>query len=389
MKVGLLTASASRQAGGLFGAISSLVRYMHGDCCQMQVFAGRDRFSSIDRPTWGPVPLHLHARRGPTAFSYTPQLLNSLQAAQLDVVHTHGLWMYPSLAAQVWGQRCGKRWLVSPHGMLDPWAVQNARWKKRLADLFYERRHLRKAACLHALSKAEATAFRDYGLANPIAVIPNGVEVPQCSITASLPEWADHLPRGCRVLLFLGRLHPKKGLLILLRAWARQLQLSSTPWILVVGGWDQNNHRAELEQLVATLGIGSSVRFVGAQFGDQKVATLSLADAFVLPSFSEGLPMAVLEAWAYGLPVLMTPACNLPEGFAAHAAIQAAPDVDSLAAGLKTLFGMDASALRDMGARGRTLVEDQFTWQRVAAQMTDVYRWVLGQTERPSCVLLD
>ncbi len=388
MRVGLLTASASRQAGGLFWSVRSLAKQFQSQGVQVQVFSGRDAYSEEDSTAWGAVSLQMLATTWPGSFGFSPGLRKRLLAEDADLLHTQGLWMYPSVAAWSWGRRTGKPWLVSPRGMLDPWAIGNARWKKLLAGLVYENRHLRGATCLHALCKAEADAFRAYGLTNPVAVIPNGVELPEFSAEPVIPEWAGGLPKGARVLLFLGRLHPKKGLPALLDAWARVSRSTDAPWFLVIAGWDQHGHRAELERMVATLRIDGSVRFVGPQFGEQKAASLQRADAFVLPSLSEGLPMAVLEAWAYQLPVIMTPQCNLPEGFIAGAAVPVDADSESIRGALSTLFGLSDEAREQMGARGRQLVEERFTWSTVASEMCDVYRWVLGQGDRPACVSL-
>jgi len=389
LKVGLVAASASRQAGGLFWAMRSLAGHLQVGGCEVQVFAGRDEHSEDDRPEWGTVPLHVLERVGPAAFGYQSSFQSRARAEGLELLHTHGLWMYSSVAAQRWRRRHGKPWVVTPHRMLDLWAEQNGRWKKRLAGWLYEDRHLRGAACLHALCAAEAEAFRAYGLSNPIAVIPNGVELPVLPATPVEPDWAKNLPEGARILLFLGRLHPKKGIPPMLEAWAQVAGATAEPWYLVIAGWDQNGHRAELERSVAALGIEDSVRFVGPQFGEQKAASLQRANAFILPSFSEGLPMAVLEAWSYGLPVLMTPRCNLPEGFAADAALAMQPERASIRAALTSLFAMSDEARVQIGARGRQLVEARFTWSAVAENMCAVYWWVLGQGDRTACVSLE
>lgn len=385
----MLTGSSSRLAGGLFWALRSLVGHLGEGGCQAQVFAGRDIHSEDDRGAWGEVPLHVLDRAGPSAFGYTPGLKDRLGSENFDLVHTHGLWMYSSLAASGWGRSKCQPWLVSPHGMLDPWAVRNARWKKRLAGLLYENRHLHGAACLHALCDVEAEAFRAYGLTNPIAVIPNGVNLPESLDGIAKPEWAESLPTEAHVLLFLGRLHPKKGLYNLLQAWARDIKVKDELWFLVIAGWDQNGHRAELEGLVESLGIADTVLFVGPQFGQEKAGSLARADAFVLPSLSEGVPMAVLEAWAYELPVLMTPQCNLPVGFAAGAAISIEPEVEAIGKGLCALIEMSQQEREQIGARGRGLVEERFSCSTLAAQMCVVYAWLLGQAERPAFVRLD
>jgi glycosyltransferase involved in cell wall biosynthesis len=155
----------------------------------------------------------------------------------------------------------------------------------------------------------------------------------------------------------------------------------------VIAGWNQGSQEAMLRRLIDELGVATTVCLAGPQFGDHKAASFARADAFVLPSFSEGMPIAVLEAWSYGLPVLMTEACNLPEGFAAGAALQVGPDRAGIGVGLRQLFAMSDAARRDMGARGRALVRERFTWASIGAQMAGVYRWVLGGGPPPSCVL--
>ena len=119
----------------------------------------------------------------------------------------------------------------------------------------------------------------------------------------------------------------------------------------------------------------------------EKQELLRSADAFILPSLSEGLPMSVLEAWSYRLPVVMTPECNLSEGFATNAAIRIETAVESIAEGLETLFSMSESDLHAMGAKGRALVEERFTWQTIAAQMREVYDWMLGGGTPPGSLI--
>jgi len=326
---------------------------------------------------------------GPRAFGFQRGLMNALSAYGPDLLHVHALWMYPSMAAVRWA--AGNRpYLVSPHGMLDSWAVRNSGWKKRLAGLLYENAHLNAAACLHALCASEYESIRAYGLRNPVAIIPNGVDLPSEPYDWAQPDWKNLLPGQSQVLLFIGRIHPKKGLNHLLYAWARAKQESPSaakPWRLIIAGWEKGEHQKELEQLSATLGLGESVHFVGPQFDQRKAASLVRTDAFILPSFSEGLPMAVLEAWSYRLPVLMTPQCNLPEGFVAQAAIDMSPDAASIAVALRKLFDMTELERRTMGDQGRRLVVERFTWPTVAASMRSVYSWVLGRSPMPACVV--
>lgn len=388
MKVGFLTASLSRKAGGVYDATRFLARGLSVQpACEIVAFGLADDATERDAAGWGEVRTVAAAVRGPRAFGYAPALAGEIDAWAPDVLHAHGLWMYPSVVSHAWSRRWRRPCVVSPHGMLDPWAVRNSQWKKRLAAALYENAHLRGAACIHALCEAEAQAIRAYGLTSPICVIPNGVELPMQAL-AGAPAWAAALPAGARVLLYLGRIHPKKGLRELVLGWHQALTQGGVPeeWHLVIAGWNQGGHEQELKALVDELRIAQRVHFVGPQFGDDKRLTYQMADAFVLPSFSEGLPMVVLEAWAHGLPVLMTPACNLPEGFAAGAALKIEPDAGSVAGGLKQLFALPQHECAEMGAQGRKLVESRFNWPTIAGQMLSVYRWVLAQGERPACV---
>jgi poly(glycerol-phosphate) alpha-glucosyltransferase len=137
---------------------------------------------------------------------------------------------------------------------------------------------------------------------------------------------------------------------------------------------------------VEEAGLSESVFFLGPMFGEEKAAAFHHADAFTLPSHSEGLPMAVLEAWSYRLPVVMTPGCNLPEGYEDGAALEIAPKPSSIVDGLGRLFDRTEGQRAEIGERGRALVEKKFTWQSVASQMYEVYSWMLGDREPPSCL---
>ena len=387
MKLGMLAASLSRDAGGVGVALRSLSLALHDDPrLAIKVFGLRDARTEQDLPQWSPLSVSvLPVTARPRSFGYASGLSGSLREAKLDMLHLHGLWMYPSVAGLRWSMREDKLHMVSPHGMLDPWSLANSRWKKRIAAWLFEWKGLRRAGCLHALCPAEAASMRALGLTNPICIVPNGVDDPVDAPPP--PPWAGDLPADARVLLYLGRLHPKKNLARLLVAW-NATRLRGGPardWHLVIAGWDQNGHGDELRRMCRDMGA-RGVHFVGPQFDDQKEGSFAAAHGFVLPSLSEGLPMAVLEAWSYGLPVIMTAACNLPEGFAAGAAIQVDPTVPSISEGLGSLFALSEGDRLRMGQDSRRLVRQRFSWPAVAERMMQVYVWLHDGGAAPDCV---
>jgi glycosyltransferase involved in cell wall biosynthesis len=388
MRIVLLTAHISSLSAGVWNAIAELASALSAAGVAITVVGLADcREGNVALiPS---VPVTRCRVLGPDAFGFAPALTGAIAASQPDLVHIQGLWMYPSLASLRWHGRTGRPHIIAPQGMLDPWALQNASWKKRIAGWLYENAHLHHAACLHALNQHEARAMRDYGLRNPIAVVPNGVNLP-ADVVRAAPGWRKGLPLGARVLLFLGRFHPKKGLAELIEAWSLvRHEVEGEGWHLVIAGWDDGSHLSLLRARVKALGLERSAIFVGPQFGAEKEATFAHADAFVLPSLSEGLPIAVLEAWSHSLPVLMTPACNLPEGFAAGAAIPTHSDPASIAAGLRTMLEMSNAERKSMGAGGRRLVEERFIWPGIAETMKAVYAWSQGGGLPPPCVITD
>ena len=474
MKVAQLAFSLSNRAGGIFEiqvGLSLALKTMGVDVVALGL---QDDLTQRDASRWGGIPTKCLPVSGPRFFGYAKGFDSALENSTPDICHLHTLWMYPGIAMKNWSRRHNRPYVVTPNGMLEPWALANSGWKKKLAGFFYEKAILQGAACLQANTLKEADDFRAYGLRQRIEVVPNGVDLPELLTTEDTES-----TEGRKRLLFLGRIHPKKGLVGALRAWA-ELRNSpsairdSAEWQFVIAGWDQGGHEAELKALCADLGLRTAVAttkdtnqhetgkiirttveesgvraagqadasesdslpsqladspvsesptrsasgpasspatscslpatapkalaldpvdvvFYGPAFGVEKEALFRSADAFVLPSFSEGLPMSVLEAWSYGLPVVMTPECTLPEGFAKQAALdirnrELATSRSLLATptkldldwhGLRTLIEMTEAQRWEMGMRGRKLVEDRFTWPKVAEQMKEVYESLL------------
>ncbi len=390
MKVGFLVSSVSRKAGGLFQSVRGLAKAVASTNANVRVFGITDEQSAVDLQEWRPLSVQTF-RPQLRAWSYSHQLVPGMLGADLDILSVHGLWKYCSIASHEWHRRTDGPYVVHPEGMLEAWALRNARWKKRFAALLYEGQHLRDAACLRALCEAEARSIRAYGLRNPICVIPNGVDLPELTPNLASPDQSrpfSEFAGGRKVLLYLGRLHPKKNVANLIRAWNEMFNpqaCKSDSWVLAIAGWDQGGYESELKLIAAV----PSVVFLGPRFGAEKNECYRSCDAFILPSLSEGLPMTVLEAWAHAKPVLMTPECNLPEGFQANAALRIGTTPKEIAAGLKQLVDRSDHDRTEMGNRGRALVATQFSWPRIGERMLAVYDWVLDGGAPPATIRLD
>ncbi|HEU5396360.1 MAG TPA: glycosyltransferase, partial [Verrucomicrobiae bacterium] len=318
-----VTSWLSRRGGGIPPVIQALARESRHRGFEVSVLGLDDPWVKEDFAADG-VAVAADGVVGPAAFGFSPGLRRRLEGWRGQVIHSHGLWMYPGVAARQAAIQHGCRLVISPHGMLEPWATRHSGWKKRLAGRFFENKNLRRADCLHALCRAEAENFRGYGLKNPVAVIPNGVRIEDFSAPADDRALRKKFPAldGRRRILFLSRLHPKKGIVELLQAW-RRMARDFAGWQLVVAGGGDVRFEEQLKTVAGPQ--NSSVVFTGPLFGETKRQILAGADVFALPSFSEGFSVAVLEAAASGLPVLLTRECNFPELAGAGAAVEIAP----------------------------------------------------------------
>ena len=301
------------------------------------------------------------------------------------LVHIHGLWREHTVVASQLCRKFAVPYVISAHGMLEPWALNNRSWKKRGYLAVIERKILSEAAGLRALTTSEISDYRNLGLRNPIEVIPNGIDLPERvspdPFLYAFPQLANK-----SAILFLGRLHKKKGIDILCRAWA-QVEKKHPAAHLVVAGPDEDGTLASLVTLVRDLQIADKVTFTGMLRGSLKWSALAAASVFVLPSHSEGFSVAILEALGAGLPVIISPACHFPESIAANCGWEVVPEQNQLAATLRQALAMDPAKLSEMGERGRKLVARDFTWPRVGERAAHIFEnWCEGSGKRAAQV---
>lgn len=368
MRTALLLDTTSSLGGGVSVAVLGLARALERSGGSQRIISRMDSASEKELHHWEGLEVE-HSRRGGVVETLLASgLASTLLSQPVALVHLHGIW---GPAARAAAKVDSIPIVLSPHGMLDPWARKRSRLKKFVSRCVWEERLFTKAAAFHALNAAEEEAIRESGYRGRVEIIPNGIDLPDLSSKAgNIPK---EIEGSRQTLLFLGRLHPKKGLAELVGAWARVSPEVRSKWHLKIVGWDETDMREDLQALAQSTGISDDISFSGPAYGEAKDTEFRQADAFILPSYSEGLPMAVLEAWSYALPVFMTKGCNMPEGFAANAAIEITTEPTSIAGVLEKELSR-GDRLCSIGKRGRELVERDFSWDMVAKLMLDLYR---------------
>jgi len=315
-------------------------------------------------------------------FSYCPHAVGLLKRQLVDplacpqVVHIHGAFSHLTIRAAQLARRWGIPYVLRPAGSFDAACLQKGlvRWKRVFLRLFH-RRDLRRAAAVHVTSQAEAEHLERTVAGCRMAVIPHGVDLPAAPPQFALDGFLDRYPqlRGKRVVLFISRLHEKKRPVWLLEA-CRRLRQTMPELTLILAGPDAGM-AAELRARAQAAGFNGEVLFPGFLQGSEKTAVFSLAHVFCLPSQDENFGVAVVEAMAHGLPVVVTP------GVASHVYVDASgcgltvdDDLPAFAEGVRRMLLADRD---ELGRRGRRYVEEHLTWPAVAQQMEDLYRQAL------------
>jgi glycosyltransferase involved in cell wall biosynthesis len=314
---------------------------------------------------------------GPRMLAYAPNLATVLSGLRPDVVHQHGAWQYPGVAASRWCHRSGRPFILSPHGMFSSAGLAAHRFRKAAAWHGWQRNVATTAHLLHATSHEEMLAIRKLGLRNPVAVIPLGVHVPPaCPIKSSAAAFR---------AVYLGRLDPLKGVGDLVAAWAA---VRPAGWTLTIAGPDLRGYGIELRRSVAAHRLEDVVSICGPAWAEDRDALLAAADLLVLPSYTENFGLVVAEAMAHAVPVITTTdtpwrylqeeGCGwiVPSGLA------------GLVPALTAACGSDPQALREMGRRGWGVVRDRFGWHAIGRQFAVAYQWLCGTETRPSFVHL-
>ncbi len=361
MRVGYVTSSLSRSAGGLFHSVSGLAGAVAQQGVDITVFGGVDRHFEVDHQQWSGVPIRPHPLSDVYGFHW--RVFDRLLSHRPDLLHLHGIWTATSIYGR-FAQLAGIPIVVSPHGMLEAWILRRRKLAKAVHGALFER-PLVRGGYIHALCAAEYNTVSAYlpGAARRMFVLPNG--------TSSVP--ATPTAPGRSGVLYLGRLHPKKQVLELAKAWAGSASLDGI--VLTIAGWGDTGYEAQVKAVALA---SNNVRFVGSLYGVAKDRAFESARAFILPSLSEGLPMSVLEALQHGCLPIITDQCNLPELFTAGAARRIATDLSDV-----DRVVLDAVAASDEDVRRRshflTSYAHRYRWSEIASAMIGHYRDIIDR----------
>ena len=344
----------------------------------------------IEEPTtYKGVPIIYTQRWGNNPYFYAPSLLKHLEKAapHYDVAMVLGGWGYINLASRLALPKLGLPYMLNPQGLFDPWAFRHKHLKKLLYWHLVEKRNYAGAAGIVALTDSEAAQVKEYINGVPVRVIPNGVNLKHFQPLASQEEPERSFPAlaNSPYILFLSRLHPKKGLDLLFPAFQRLLALcrqqdSPEPYLVVAGDGEQK-YKHDLENLVQRLEIADRVLFTGLVTGDVKLTLLHHCSFMILPSRGEGLPMAVLETMACGKPVVITPGCYLPEVARTGAGLEVELEIEPLAQAMLRLWN-NPGMRGEMGEKALNLVKEKFTWEKIAEQTVQFCEHLLA-SRRP------
>ena len=377
-----VTPSMSPTWGGPTVAVSELTSELARQGVNCEIVTTRGYRVGIDQISPPGVPIYSFDTGFPARFwtAYSPGLSRFLNenADRFDLIHIHEVWHYPVYAAFRSARKYRLPFVVTIHSELSDWSLRQKALKKRLYRLCFLDRMLDSAAALHAITDAEKEQVQKLGFETPVVVTPNGVEQTRFEALPSPQRLIRRFPKlkGKRVILFLGRLHPKKGLDILARSFSTVARHFEDAVLLIVGP-DKFGTRENMETILRSKGLLDRTLFTGLLTGEDKLAAMSCADLFVLPSHSDVLGIAVLEAMAARLPVIITKGCEFPE-VSEHGAGLVVETGEKPIAEAITMLLSDADLCKRMGQQGHKLVTERYTWQVAAATMANIYKTLVA-----------
>lgn len=378
MKITHCIASIDKSTGGPARSSTHLIN-------ALQNIEGLDEVNLFTLRTEDPISLEPSIKEkgkyyffSYSSFGYSKELKNHLFRIKPDVFHGHGIWDLTIHQMASFARKNRIPYVVSVRGMLEPWSMQQSKLKKKIALLLYQKRDLSSANCLHATAESELASIRELGYTNPVAVIPNGIEIESFPIRKSL-----YKKKAKRTILFLSRIHHKKGIEILIEAWSRLSDNIKNDWKVEIVGNGSPDYIDTLRRLIVSKGLQEEIMILGPKFGREKVIAYQQADLFVLPTYSENFGVVIAEALACGIPVITTKGAPWKDLEEYNAGEWIDIGVEPLCSSLSNLMTKSSIELVEMGKNGRTLVEQKYSIDSVAGKFFELYRWLDNKSGRP------
>ena len=375
MNVMQVVESLNPEAGGPARSVPSLGEAIQRVGADVQLYVNNKEMDSASDRVTQTISLPINPIRKLNA---TVQELREQQANNL-LIHNHGIWLPLNHHACVTAKRFNIPLIISPRGMLEPWALSYRSWKKTIAWHLYQRRDLQAATVLHATSKQEAKNIQSLGFHLPIAMIPNGVNIPDL---LKPPKQDQKL----KTALFLSRVHPKKGLINLVHAWAK---VCPANWRVIIAGPDESGHRAEVEQVIKQLGLTNIFKCIGSVKDQDKWELYSQSDLFILPTYSENFGIVIAEALACGTPVITTKGAPWAELDEHKCGWWIDIGIDPLQKAISEAVHLSVEERQNMGKRGQKLIKKKYSWNQIGHSMLAVYSWMLDTDTPPACMIID
>lgn len=305
---------------------------------------------------------------------------NIIINGNFDVLHLQNLWDPFIHKMAKLARKLNIPYIMTPRGMLEPWSLQQKKWKKKIALAIYQKEDLRKAACILATSHMEAIHIRDLGIKAPIAVIPNGIDVSEYSCRALSDR--DSVKKQ---IVFLSRIHQKKGIELLIQAWERIYE-KYPEWNIVIAGNGDESYIRSLGELIKSKPIEKSMKIVPPVFGNDKMRLYYESSIFVLPTYSENFGMVIAEAMSCGVPAITTNGTPWQELNELGIGWCIDLSVDNLTKALSDAIALGTDALFDMGQNASLHITDNYQYTQVAKKNISVYEWIINQGEKPKYI---
>ena len=297
-------------------------------------------------------------------FSLLNEFRNFLINEKPDIVHINGIWTPQNWAFQKVAQQLNIKVVLSPHGMLELWILQHNPFKKKLALLLFQYNAIKKTDHIHATSQMEKQSIEDLKFNNTITIIPNGIDL--TDVTKFKESY------GSKKMIFISRIHPKKGIELLLEAWRN---CDTQGWTLEIAGSGKSSYTSKLLQSATEL---NKVHFVGSIFGEAKWNFLRSADVLVLPSYSENFAIVVAEALAVGVPVITTTGTPWEDLENYNCGWWINMSQNDLELTLLKVLNEPNDVLEIMGNNGKKLVKDKYDIKEVGNNMIKMYENILA-----------